>query len=35
MTMPVASAQNLMLAFHHFLGQHGLNPLPQVQETRQ
>lgn len=35
LAMPVAAAQGLLLALDHFLGQHGLNSLPQRQETRQ
>lgn len=33
--MPAASAQTLLLSLHHFLGQHGLNPIQSPQETRQ
>ena len=33
--MPAASAQALLIALNHFLGQHGLNPLQSPQETRQ
>ncbi|NIJ09090.1 hypothetical protein FHS31_002722 [Sphingomonas vulcanisoli] len=35
LALPVASAQNLLLSLQHFLGQHGLDPLPLAQETRQ
>lgn len=35
LAMPAASAQALLVGLHHFLGQHGLNPLQTPQETRQ
>lgn len=35
LSLSIPAAQGLLLGMHEFLGQHGLNPLPRLTETRQ